>query len=235
MKNTWITFKTAAFRTTDQDDSLYMPRGFSSPSLQSIVRGKTSAANWPKDRHRVEAGSYIDVLRVKTGVDFDLPTEAQWEFACRAGSSAAVNGQNPNAQAKYNNALKYFAWFKDNCRTASGNIKSADNVVNYSAVHRVGSLPLANEWGFCDMIGNCWEQCLDYYAEYPTDTVSYEPEGGRDDAATDRADLIRVYRGGSYLSAYTVMRNARRQKGCTTDGAIRLMCPVTLQFPASEK
>ena len=67
---------------------------------------------------------------------YRLPTEAEWEYACRAGSSAARYGE-----------LDAIAWYADN----SG-----------AATHEVG-LKLPNAWGLHDMLGNVWEWCADLY------------------------------------------------------------------------
>ncbi|MDO5582016.1 MAG: formylglycine-generating enzyme family protein [Planctomycetia bacterium] len=77
--------------------------------------------------------------------EFALPTEAQWEYACRAGSAAPWSGD-----------LKDIAWFGENRDTGS--------------THPVGTKN-ANAWGIFDMHGNLWEWTADYYYDYKPDPV----------------------------------------------------------------
>jgi formylglycine-generating enzyme required for sulfatase activity len=82
--------------------------------------------------------------KVKDG-GFRLPTEAEWEYACRAGTNGLYHG-----------TLKSVAWYLDN----SG-----------GKTHAVGKMQ-ANVWGLFDMHGNVWEWCQDWYGNYPTNSVS---------------------------------------------------------------
>ena len=92
--------------------------------------------------HDVDSSSALGGLRTRTGVDsFDLPTEAQWEYACRAGSGAFMYGNYGD-----------ICW----CSQNSGN-----------AVHTVG-LKQPNAWGLYDMLGNVFELTLDWAANYPS-------------------------------------------------------------------
>ena len=94
----------------------------------------------------VDDNSFLGALRAKTGLtDLDLPTEAQWEYACRAGTETAtyIGGFNEN--------LAQIAWYNG---MASGSAAGHPHPVG-------GKLP--NAWGFFDMLGNNWEKCRDRY------------------------------------------------------------------------
>ncbi|MBN1404218.1 MAG: SUMF1/EgtB/PvdO family nonheme iron enzyme [Opitutales bacterium] len=86
-----------------------------------------------------------------TGYEFSLPTEAQWEYACRAGTSGAYAG---------NGKLSNMGWFRDNSNDST---------------HAVGE-KLPNGWGLYDMHGNVWEWCTDWYGIYSSDPVT-DPTG----------------------------------------------------------
>jgi eukaryotic-like serine/threonine-protein kinase len=87
------------------------------------------------------------------GMAYQLPTEAQWEYACRAGTTTAYS-------------------FGENLTSRQANI---DEVVDETTP--VGKYP-ANAWGFHDMHGNVWEWCEDCYGTYPTGSVR-DPLGQR--------------------------------------------------------
>jgi formylglycine-generating enzyme required for sulfatase activity len=94
----------------------------------------------------------LRVGRLPAGYEFSLPTEAQWEYACRAGACGAYGG---------NGNLGSMGWYGDN----SG-----------STTHPVGQKQ-ANEWGLYDMHGNVWEWCYDRYdSSYPGGSVT-DPTG----------------------------------------------------------
>ncbi|MFM2094024.1 MAG: hypothetical protein RIS70_1148 [Planctomycetota bacterium] len=114
------------------------------------------------------------------GREYRLPTEAEWEYACRAGTTTEYSfGDNPTPLAEY-------AWLKDNAGGHS------------NPVGQKKSSP----WGFYDMYGNVWEWCADWYGEYPVGAVA-DPSG----AATGSN---RVYRGGSWLDGPSLCRSAAR-------------------------
>ena len=104
----------------------------------SDIRGDNKGRNWPKD-NKVDNNSYIGKLRQRFGLEFDLPTEVQWEYACRAGTKGNFNvdGVEMSKLGK--------------CAENGG--KSDRHV-------KVGSF-MPNAWGLYDMHGNVLEWCLD--------------------------------------------------------------------------
>ena len=131
----------------------------------------------------VEADSFFGRLRARTGLPFDLPTEAQWEYACRAGTTTALNN---GKDLGYYPDLDAVAWFKDN----SG-----------KRAHPVGQKQ-PNAWGLYDMHGNILEWCLDRYGSYPSAVVS-DPQGAD-------TGVHCVLRGGAWNSSPQNCRSADR-------------------------
>ena len=112
-----------------------------------MIRGSSIGAGWPESS-AVDATSFLGKIRAKTGLDFDLPTEAQWEYACRAGTTSKYNNGG-DTEADLATLGRY-----------SGNIN--DGRGGNSRVTVVGSY-VPNAWGLYDMHGNVWEWCLDWY------------------------------------------------------------------------
>lgn len=139
------------------------------------IRGTSAGAGWPASS-LVDGGTFLRKLRAKAGLDtFDLPTEAQWEYACRAGTTSAYN----NGGSTYDD-LKILGRCKDNQSDGRGGYLSGTTVVgSYSP----------NAWGLYDMHGNAYEWCLDWYG--------YPLAGGNDPKGAT-SDYQRVLRGGSY-------------------------------------
>lgn len=128
------------------------------------LRGKPANYTFVKNGHAVKSGSAIDSLRRRTSIkDIDLPTEAQWEYACRAGSG---NVLPCNMQYSEEN-LKSIAW-------------SAPNYYNHSKLNKNGPAPVGmlrpNDWGLYDTIGNVAEICLDMIGYDATSTWKYLDE-----------------------------------------------------------
>ena len=125
----------------------------------NAVRGTASDEfiNWPNnpDKHAVAASSLLDKYRKRTGLCLDLPTEAQWEYACRAGTITGLNsgkeltmtsGDCPN--------LDEVGWHNGNKE------KIVDYADKWCEISEVG-LKRPNAWGLYDMHGNVSEHCLD--------------------------------------------------------------------------
>jgi formylglycine-generating enzyme required for sulfatase activity len=147
------------------------------------------------DDHPVVSMSWNDAvafaawLSRKEGRHYRLPTEAEWEFACRAGTDTAYPwGDNPDDGAGFANAGDQSAKRQFPNMTAF----NWDDGFVYTAP--VGSFK-PNAWGLYDMIGNALEWCSDYYGEYP-DGVAVDPKGPA------KGDNIgaRILRGGSWFN-----------------------------------
>ena len=147
------------------------------------------------------------------GYKFSLPTEAQWEYACRAGTTTAYcfgeySKRELEQYAWYSGYKDYEEW-KDH----------SDEVFKNGKTHPVGEKK-ANAWGLHDMHGNVWEWCLDYWdASYPEGSVT-EPTGPTSGSS-------RVLRGGGWFHAAVNCRSAYRLSGgpagCVSFAGLRLL------------
>jgi len=191
--------------------------------LRGTVDSATSVTNWPTCRHWVLPASLLGRARTKTGVDFDLPTEAQWEFAARGGLGTMTSLGDFSAAAESRRLyLNPLAWYNE---TTGSQGKGT--------LRRVGT-KLPNSFGIYDMLGNVDEMCLDWYDEnYGLDlsdvenTVFVEPEG----PATGDAHVCHgAYVRWDYPSVHVASRHVHQMWF-----GVRLMCPVGLVFPDGEK
>jgi formylglycine-generating enzyme required for sulfatase activity len=150
------------------------------------------------DNHPVTCVSWNDAmefckwLTIKTGHFYRLPTEAEWEYACRAGTQKAFSF---GTEVK---ALGAYAWYRDN---AGGQ------------THPVGQKE-PNAWGLYDMHGNVREICQDWYGDYSTGSVvdPVGPDSGQD----------RVWRGGTWGATPTDCRCGERSRGRHANANFRL-------------
>ncbi|MDD8047722.1 MAG: formylglycine-generating enzyme family protein [Verrucomicrobiota bacterium] len=152
--------------------------------------------NWPQSS-QVHADSFMGKLRVKTGLSgFDLPTESQWEYACRAGTTTALN-------SGYNMTNSWFDARMDEVgrHLRNGGMNPPWNCGPEAGTALVGSY-LPNGWGLYDMHGNVSEWCLDWLDDYPE--AATDPLG----AASGNA---RVLRGGSFNNHAGDCRSGHRE------------------------
>ena len=161
------------------------------------MRGNWKTFDWPTNKN-VDPDSFFGRLRAKTGVDaFDLPTEAQWEYACRAGTTTALySGKNLTDADSCPNVAEV-ARYRHNIDEGKGGHKQRHTVVGTYA---------PNAWGLYDMLGSVWEYCLDWHGEITPGSVT-DPIGPTSGPA-------RVSRGGSWYDGARWCRSAHR--GCDT-------------------
>ncbi|MBQ7555470.1 formylglycine-generating enzyme family protein [bacterium] len=145
----------------------------------NMIRGSEKGVNWPYSSE-VDEDSFMGKLRAKTGKAFDLPTEAQWECACRAGTSTAWNDGTTITNEVSDGNLARLGRYQYN---------REDGIGGFSEHTIVGSY-LPNAWGIYDMHGNVYEYCLDLWDMY--DRGSTDPKG----ASPPKS--IRIIRGGSF-------------------------------------
>jgi sulfatase modifying factor 1 len=139
----------------------------------SVVEGPEVAATYVSWE---DAAEFCRKLGEKESVTYRLPTEAEWECACRAGTvTAYCFGDDVSLLGEY-------AWFEKNAHKAGE-----------SYAHQVG-LKKANAFGLYDMHGNAWEWCQDLYGDYDT------RDSARDDPVGPSSSSFRVFRGGCFGS-----------------------------------
>ncbi|NET31347.1 MAG: formylglycine-generating enzyme family protein [Cyanothece sp. SIO1E1] len=159
-----------------------------------------------------EAVEFCDRLSRKTGRDYRLPSEAEWEYACRAGTKTPFHfGETITSEvANYRGTTSYG-------RGPKGEYRNKTTPVDHFGV--------ANGFGLCDMHGNVWEWCLDHWHETyggaPTDGSVWLSSG---------ESKNRIIRGGSWLNDPRYCRSAFRD--CVTPGysggsiGFRVVCAV---------
>ncbi len=141
-----------------------------------------------------DAQAFCQWLSNRTGENFRLPTEAEWEYTAMAGE-----GQ-PNSSYErivFINKLENQSWNSDNAGREVSRAAYQDNPVNGQlASHKVGSKQ-PNAWGVYDMVGNAWEWTLDVY--YPKHRILSD---GAPNTRDDLPEIARRYvlKGGSYKS-----------------------------------
>ena len=163
-------------------------------SYETIRGADWQGADWPASGN-VGPNSFMGRLRTRTGRMFDLPTEAQWEYAARAATTTALNsGSNLTSTDNCPNMAEVGRYWH-NGGSSSGADSTTANGTAKAGSYRV------NAWGLYDMHGNVYEWCLDWYGSYPTS--GSDPKG----ALTGTG---RVFRSGSWVERAGYCRAASR-------------------------
>jgi len=168
-------------------------------AVMGSVPSKCSKAN----DHPVESVSWKDAMEFcrrlsalvaeqQAGHVYRLPTEAEWEYACRAGTETWYSFGDDESQ------LDDYAWFDTN----SG-----------YQTHPVGKKE-PNAWGLFDMHGNVWEWCSDWYGKYPKDAVT-DPQG-------PSGGSVRINRGGSWDSTASSCTSTSRRGGSSSNHSAKI-------------
>jgi formylglycine-generating enzyme required for sulfatase activity len=198
--------------TNETEHNVTLTKGFylgkyevTQAQYEAVMTGNTDSlsatpSQYPNNPNRpVEKVSWADAqifltrlnaqqsASIPAGWAYVLPTESQWEYACRAGTSTTYSWGNDinSTRANYN-------W--DGGANDGNDFKQTRDVGQYAA----------NPWGFFDMNGNVWEWTADWYqAAYPTGNPVVDPTG-------PASGSHRVIRGGSWDYGGTHLRSARR-------------------------
>ena len=200
-----------AGRQSDREDehNVSLTQGFylgkyevTQAQYEAVMTGNTDSlsatpSQWPNNPNRpVEKVSWADAqifltrlnaqhsANIPAGWAYVLPTESQWEYACRAGTTTAYSWGNTIASSNAN-------W------NHGADPNQTVDVGQFSA----------NPWGFFDMHGNVWEWTADWYqAAYPTGNPVADPSG-------PASGSYRVVRGGSWINDGSILRSAKRSSG----------------------
>ena len=198
----------------------------------SAIRGKSDYGDlgpgWPVNGHDISSiepvadfnPSVLSRIRTLTGLLLDLPTEAQWEFACQGGGAMPFyNGYpdnsrpylhyNGNTSYPYHESIGDYGWHI--CNSSNENSRTV-------ALHPVGQ-KLPNAYGLYDMLGNAVEWALDFHAAFDTSVnPAIDPEGASAANATKESSgsfrPFRVLKGGAYNTRPDLLNGFMRWAWC---------------------
>jgi formylglycine-generating enzyme required for sulfatase activity len=190
-------FWTGRFEVTQQE---YLDVVGTNPSLSPGTNRPVEVVNWS------DATNYCGLVterervagRLPTGYEYRLPTEAEWEYSCRAGTTTAFyfGPALRSGMANFDGRFEYEA--------STGTI--ANPTGTYLGQTTVVGSYAPNAWGLYDMHGNVWEWCLDWWG----DSL---PGGSVTDPRGPATGELRVLRGGCWFYFAKICRSADRFKG----------------------
>ncbi|MDG2222706.1 MAG: SUMF1/EgtB/PvdO family nonheme iron enzyme, partial [Rubripirellula sp.] len=187
-------FYLGIYAVTDEQYSQVMSRN---PSRFKGPQNPVESVSWDD---AVEFCRKLSVSPTEKTADrvYRLPTEAEWEYACRAGTTTKYSFGGDESQ------LGEYAWLEDNSMFPKpGGFWSNLLTPSIKHHHPVGGKK-PNPWGLYDMHGNVWEWCSDWYGNYPSGTTT--------DTTGPAQGSFRVFRGGSWSDAAEFCRSAFRSR-----------------------
>ena len=192
------------------------PRAEFWPCEQIPLSSLRNATLWPTGGYEI-VGGCLKSWRAKTGLVLDLPTDAQWEYSCRAGTSTAFN----NGDDKNGAHLNDVAWNYNN---------TYDEAIGQRRPHEVGTKK-PNAWGLYDMHGNMLEFVLDRLESTTAAMASTSVTNPVGPTITDGSSWG-IRRGGGFTSTAEQSRSAYRNAASvsgTQFSGVRLWLPVPIR------
>ena len=210
-------------------------------SYKTLRGATTGVSSWPTgdDPHAVDDWSPMDAIRRRTGLKVDLPTFAQWEFACRAGSETGLDSgldiTSSDVGAVCPN-LGAIARYAGNVTVSS---PTASTPASDGGTAKVGSYR-PNPWGFYDMHGNVAEVCLDFvdandnfWAKkgnvFAVGYPEIDPTGPDTSASGHHLQVGGDYNDWPYACRTTSIYAMWYGSGDVKDCGFRLCCPIGLK------
>ena len=191
-------FYMAAHEVTNAQFRQFRPGHDSKRFMTADLNRDTQPAVWVSWH---DARAFCQWLSEREGRAYGLPTEAEWEYACRAGKATAFHWGDDLDPTKLNYADQRMAF--------TARKRTEDD--GHAAAAPVGSYP-PNAFGLYDMLGNVWEWCADWYGR------GYYQHGPEADPAGPVHGVMRVCRGGAWNTFPHDTRCAKRGAFLPDDG-----------------